>query len=530
MAKRALGSMGLGLCTLVGLLGAPAIARAASTEIGPSADLGQEIAKLGPGDELVLQGGTYTLSAKLTITVKGTASAPITIRAKDGETPIITRDASQNVINVDNTEYIVLRGLEITQGSHGIRMTNSSFITVEDCHIHNTGDVGVSANVPGSKYEGLVIRGNDIHDTGGTGEGMYLGCNNDGCQMFDSLIEKNHVHDTINGVSQGDGIEIKQGSYNNIVRDNVIHDTNYPCLIIYGTAGHAVNLLERNAVWNCGDQGIQAEADAIIRNNLILGAANDGIHDQLQQQQSVKDLTIVHNTIINAGDGIRTDAVSGAVIIANNAIYSQSGNAIRVSGDTTKITIAGNFGMGSTQNVSGGFTAGGALATDFVDAAFGGTKLNVFPKAGSKLIGAGDTQYVTDDDFNGTQRNGVPDVGAYKYDAAGNPGWPVGPGFKDITGGAGAGGSSGAGGSATGGSSAGGSAGSAAGGSSAGGSAAGGSSAGGSGGQAGAKSGSSSDDGGCGCRTRPLGPSPSTTWLVLLGALGWTVRRRRRTH
>jgi hypothetical protein len=297
-----------------------------------------------------------------------------------------------------------------------------------------------------------------------------------------------------------------------------------------------VNLLERNAMWNCGDHGIQAEADAIIRNNLILGAKADGIRNQLHQQQAVKDLTIVHNTVLNAGTAMRTDSVSGPVVIANNALYSQNGTALRVSGDTTKITIAGNVGMGSTQNVSSGFSGGGALATDFVDAAFGGTKLNVFPKAGSTLIGAGDTQYVADDDFNGTKRNGVADVGAYKYDAAGNPGWPVGPGFKDITGTGATGGSGGGGGSAgaaTGGG--GGSAGSAAGGSSAGGTSAGGSSAGGtsaggSAGSAGSTSGGSSDDGGCGCRTRPLGPSPKSAWLVLFGVVGWSVRRRRRAH
>jgi len=247
-------------------------ALAASYEVGPSANLGQEIAKLKAGDELVLQGGTYTLTSKLTIGVSGTAALPIVIRSKDGETAHITRDASQNVINVENAQYVVLRRLEVSKGSHGIRMLASSFITVEDCHIHDTADVALSANVGGSKYQGLIIRRNHIHHTNGTGEGMYLGCNNDGCQMFDSLIEGNYVHHTNQStVSQGDGIEIKQGSYNNIVRDNVIHDTNYPCILVYGTAGKAVNLLERNAMWNCGDHGIQAEADAIIRNNLLLG-------------------------------------------------------------------------------------------------------------------------------------------------------------------------------------------------------------------------------------------------------------------
>jgi len=534
MGKRSYERLGLSVSVALGTLGASGLARATTYSIAPGANLGQEIAKLTAGDELELAGGTYTLTSKLSITVKGTAAAPIVIRAKAGETPVITRDPSQNVINVENTEYVVLRGLEVEKGSHGIRINNSSFITVEDCHIHDTGDVALSANIPGASYQGLVIRRNHIHHTNGTGEGMYLGCNNNGCQMYDSLIEGNYIHHTNQStVSQGDGIEIKQGSYNNIVRDNVIHDTNYPCILVYGTAGKAVNLLERNAMWGCGDHGIQAEADAIIRNNLVLGAKADGIRNQLHQQQAVKDLTIVHNTVLNTGTALRTDSVSGPVVIANNALYSQGGNSVRVSGDTTKITIAGNFGMGSPQNVSAGFTAGGNLATDFVDAAFDASKLNVFPKAGSKLIGAGDSQYVAADDFNGTQRGGVADVGAYKYDAAGNPGWPVTTGFKDVTGSGGSG-TGGAGGSAGGsggaaGSAAGGAGGTSAGGTSAGGTSAGGTSAGGTsaGGAAGgtATGATSSDDGGCGCRAPTSAPN---AWGALLMALGLAGLRRRR--
>lgn len=514
-------------------------ALAASYEVGPSANLGQEIAKLKAGDELVLQGGTYTLTSKLTIGVSGTAASPIVIRSKDGETAHITRDASQNVINVENAQYVVLRRLEVSKGSHGIRMLASSFITVEDCHIHDTADVALSANVGGSKYQGLIIRRNHIHHTNGTGEGMYLGCNNDGCQMFDSLIEGNYVHHTNQStVSQGDGIEIKQGSYNNIVRDNVIHDTNYPCILVYGTAGKAVNLLERNAMWNCGDHGIQAEADAIIRNNLVLGAQADGIRNQLHQQQSVEDLTIVHNTVLNQGDALRSDAIKSNVIIANNALYSQNGNALRASGTLTALTVAGNVGMGSTQGVTSGFTGGGSLSADFVDAAFGGAKLNVFPKAGSKLIAAGSATYVTSDDFNGTARGGVADVGAYKY-AASNPGWTVGAGFKDATGAGGSGGSggtSGSGGAATGGaagSAAGGSAGTAAGGNagattggaSSGGTSSGGASSGGSSSGGASGGGDSDDDGGCGCRTAPARANP--TWLLAAGLAALAARRRR---
>ena len=106
---------------------------------------------------------------------------------------------------------------------------------------------GISANSSGT-YEGLKILRNHIHHTNGTGEGMYLGCNSNGCRVANSLIEGNYVHHT-NGpnVSQGDGIELKEGSYGNTIRDNVIHDTNYPGIITYSTVGNgAANVIEGN--------------------------------------------------------------------------------------------------------------------------------------------------------------------------------------------------------------------------------------------------------------------------------------------
>ncbi len=497
----------------------PAEALAETFTITPADDLIAAVAALAPGDELVLGGGTYNLTARFGIGVSGTEAAPIVIRAADGEVPIITRpDANQNVINFDGVAYVELRGVEVMGGSHGIRIDDSDFITIEDCHIHDTGDVGLSANVGGSDYEGLRFLGNHIHDTNNTGEGMYLGCNDNACQFHDAVIERNYIHHT-NGpsVSQGDGIEIKEGSYNNLVRDNVIHDTNYPCILTYSTVGNGgPNRIERNGMWGCGDHGIQSAADAIIVNNIILSAAADGIRNQPHQAGDPNSLSIVHNTILKAGgDAIRSDGIVGTVTIANNAIYAQAGNAIRLSGDTSQVTVIGNVGVGSLSNVSGGFSATGSIASDFVAASFSGAPPNdVFPASGSMLIAAGDLTHVTVTDFNGTPRANVADAGAYKFDAAGNPGWTISAGFKDETGGPGPGGG-GAGGAGAGGD---GNGGGASGGGPAG---SGGSAAGGSGGD-----GASGSEDGCGCVVVHDGSMGAGAWLFAAALM--IARQRRR--
>ena len=51
-------------------------------------------------------------------------------------------------------------------------------------------------------------------------------------------------------ITQGDGIEIKKGSYANIVRDNVIHDVNYPGITMYDVNSNDSTWVLRDANGN----------------------------------------------------------------------------------------------------------------------------------------------------------------------------------------------------------------------------------------------------------------------------------------
>ncbi|HEV8333693.1 MAG TPA: right-handed parallel beta-helix repeat-containing protein [Steroidobacteraceae bacterium] len=410
------------------IAGTPA---AFAVDIAPGGNLRSAIAALKPGEELRLAGGTYTVDSGFRVTVNGTAQQPIVMRSKDGERAIIQQtNSGQNVFEISASKYFVVRNIEFTGGSHGIRLMSSSFITIEGCEVHDTGDVAISANSSGT-YEGLKILRNHIHHTNGTGEGMYLGCNSDACRLANGLIEGNYVHHT-NGpnVSQGDGIELKEGSYGNTIRDNVIHDTNYPGIITYSTVGNgAANIVEGNVIWNTNDNGIQSAADAIIRNNIVLGAP---IALQSHQAGSPSNMQVVHNTVINNDAGIVVRNVVGPVVVANNAVYAQSGSAIRlVSGNLSLVTVAGNVGQGGLSGASSGYTEGKGIGADFVAATFGVPPIDVFPKTGSALIGAASAAHTTALDFNGTSRTGSSDVGAYRYNSAGNPGWKIVAGFKN---------------------------------------------------------------------------------------------------
>jgi hypothetical protein len=414
----------------VGCLFALFVAPAFAVDISPGGDLRAALAALRPGEELVLAGGTYTISSGFNVTVIGTEAQPIVMRARTGERALIRQtNAGQNIIEIAGSRYFVVRGIEFTGGSHGIRLMDSDFITIEDCELHDTGDVALSAN-SGGTYEGLRLLRNHIHHTNGTGEGMYLGCNSDGCRVANSLIANNYIHHT-NGptVEQGDGIELKEGSYGNVIRDNVIHDTLYPGIITYSAVGNGpANIIEGNLIYNVSDNAIQSAADTIIRNNVLL----DGpISLQSHQAGSPTNMQVVNNTIVTAGSGIEVRNVVGPVLIANNAVYSQSGSAIRlISGNLGQVTVAGNVGHGGLEGGSSGFVEGHGIAADLVNGHYGLPPIDVFPKTGSALIGAAAAQYLPTTDFNGTARSGSTDVGAYRYSASGNPGWALAGGFK----------------------------------------------------------------------------------------------------
>ena len=276
---------------------------------------------------------------------------------------------------------------------------------MENLHIHHIGAVAVTANYPGEIYESLTFRRNHIHHTGGHGEAFYLGSNNkpDGSTngyIFNSIIENNYIHDLKGGtVSQGDGIELKDGSYNNIVCDNVIHDTNYPGIIVYDTDGKAPNIIERNVIWNTSDHGIQAAADAIIRNNIIFDTGGEGISSRNHQSAVVGNLRILHNTILSKRSLriVLPEKPSGPILIANNAFSNPP-------------RIPSHDSVTATHNVVG--------------------IKSVFPKKDSPTIGAALSDYLPKIDFNGSLRGDSKDAGAYKYSPKGNLEWKIGKEFK----------------------------------------------------------------------------------------------------
>lgn len=405
---------------------------AATVDLFPGNSFETAVESLSPGDTLIVHQGSYGDNGRVSITVKGTASAPVVIKGADGETsPLITRSVSaaiQNTINIEGATHLTIKGLEITgNGGDGINLnSNPSYITLEDLHIHDV-DVGVNFR---SNMDHITVRRNHIHRTGidgGTGEGMYVGCNYASCAVRDSLIENNWIHDTLPGTSQGDGIEVKVGSHSNAIRDNVIYNMSYPGIFVYG-GGAGVNTVEGNVIWNCLE-GIYAVADAIVRNNIVFNSGTGlSLYGHAQVSQ-MKNVTAVNNTLYNNTDGVYVRWGGTNMTLANNAIYSPGKTAVN-SSSGVQGTVRSNYvegGMNGDQIDSLKFFSGGSYSAAFVDA----SGMNFWPNLSSSLIGSANASFVPGLDFNETTRTAPYDVGAYETEGlAINPGWQIVLGFK----------------------------------------------------------------------------------------------------
>ena len=368
------------------------------------------VAALQPGDQLVLAAGTYNVNRLWDIRVSGTATAPIWIVAAPSAKVIITRpDAEQNVVNIGQggpVQYLCLRGVEITGGSHGLRLGQCSHVWIDQCHIHHTGGVLLSAN--SAHTHRLFLTRNHIHHGGGHGEGMYLGGNNGQFIMSESVIAQNHIHDCQG--SQGDGIEVKQGSWGNLIAENDVHDTQYPCITVYGTAGKPVNIIERNLCRRSADHTMQVQGEAIVRNNILISAKGSGFASTDHQGKTL-NLQVLHNTIINTGTAFNGNSWNGreGMILANNILYSRDKNALNFPNGSAGVTITGNIILGTGPKQ--GSSPGRGLE-DFVNLTWDGTKHDATPTAQAPFHHA-DPKYLQPTDYTNSPRT-KPVSGAVK--------------------------------------------------------------------------------------------------------------------
>ena len=179
------------------LLATPALA--VEVELSPGADIRALTSSISAGDVFIFDDGVYEIDNNWEIVAPGTEDSKVVFRAAPGANPVIRlKENGNRIFVIRDSSHVVVQGLsfEATDerqeaGGNGVRIENSTDITVEDGVVTNTGN---SAVVLGGDTARITIRSLEIFDTA-NGNGIYAGCGDASCWTQDSTFENLLIHD-----------------------------------------------------------------------------------------------------------------------------------------------------------------------------------------------------------------------------------------------------------------------------------------------------------------------------------------------
>ena len=415
-------------------------ALAASVQLSPGDDVASLTASLQPGDEVVFAAGTYTLPDTLQWSGLGTASAPIVLRG-DGEV-ILESQAGWAVAYLTASTFVEIRNLTFraatgnSERSSGLVVDDASDVVLEDIEV---GPVGGTALYLSGNNARITVNRAHLHDTM-DGNGVYAGCGDASCWTEASAFTNLWIHD-IGGDSNG--FELDPGCQGVTLADSVLYR-----ITGWGVATDSAeygdgNVVEGNAIWETTAGGVYSRGTTLIRNNLVFNSAGIGMRLSDGDRGTAQDTVVTFNTVADTlDDAVEIHDWAGytGMVFANNVLANPTGRALSFNeagyDDTTLIShnvVTGLVdGLADTYVGAPDPVLGGAGYFDFTDV----EAWDFYPVAGASVVDAADpaaATYVPATDFNGAPRDGAaPDAGAYEWDGAGNPGWALQEGFKDL--------------------------------------------------------------------------------------------------
>jgi hypothetical protein len=255
------------------------------TEDSPFATLPCAAASLAPGRTIIVHDGTYD-AFTLTETASGTEDAPVTIKAAEGESPVIkpTGDGDEVIgIHIVNAEHITIEGLEVEGGTHGIYYESTrdrgemplTDITIKDCTVHGvrgTHGICVYACNDLAPVKDLTMTGCEVYDCEcGDSESTVFNGNIDGFEISGNLIhENNNIGIDMIGF-EGNAAHPEGEGFDNLydadyVRNGTCHDN-----VVYGISAEGNDAYLEDGEYDLCADGIYVDGgqDIEIYNNFV---------------------------------------------------------------------------------------------------------------------------------------------------------------------------------------------------------------------------------------------------------------------
>jgi parallel beta-helix repeat protein len=359
----------------------------------PYCSISAGAAAVTAGQVLVVHGGTY--NEQVSLANSGTSTAPITIKAAEGET--VTLSGSAHGFYISAKSYITIDGFNVTTtSSDGILLANSNHITLTRNSVSNSG-------LP---LQGLTARGIRLSTTTAStiSSNNVSNCSNSGIYIQNdspnNIIRSNQSNNNASAYTrQANGIDNRGNG--TIIDSNTTHNNedsgiqNYP--------GGASSLVLNNTSYNNGDHGIDNyNADHIrIFNNTVYHNVTAGINLEGDTSTAASNSTVENNIAVDNGinsprttSNIRVDTLSVPGTSVNyNLVYLSQPSTEYIWGKT------GFSSQPAFRTATGQEQNGLEANPKFADQANGNFSLS----AGSNAIDSADSSFA---DYPATDSQG----------------------------------------------------------------------------------------------------------------------------
>lgn len=387
------------------------------------------------GDTVYVRGGTY--NENVVVKHSGSAGNYITFSSYPGEQATI--DVSgvgmsseiEGGFTISEVSYIQVIGFRVINsrstgnGGYGIVCYMADHCVIRNNYTYNTYHSGII--VRSSSY--ATVDGNEVELA-----------NNDGSQEMITIarsefvtVTNNHVHHGGPGNNGGEGIDVKNGSHDVLVKGNRVHHVARAGIYVDAYSENTYNItIDGNIVYENERTGIAIEAEnkgsllnnVSIVNNIVYRNVRTGIILGDWGYGNLQNIFIVNNTVVENGvnnghGGIGLWNTHAKNVKVRNNILSANGSfTIELQGTPpSQTTITNNlfdgFRNGEREERGAGYVMGDAA---FVNASASDFSL----RASSPAIDAGTAANAPDHDAAGETRPGASahDIGAFEYAGA----------------------------------------------------------------------------------------------------------------
>ncbi len=387
-----------------------------------------------PGDEISVRGGTYFESTSLS--VKGTASAPIVIRATPGEKVILDGTnlaAGTAIMTFNGAEHVDFSGFELRNGPYsGIVVWHGRNIRLFDNHIHHMmrNGIYVGGDVTPSCFD-ITVSGNTVHDT--ALENQYHVLTSGGWPGAVVISRTDSATITANRIYNNDGeglISLRSNSH--LIEGNEISD-NYSVNLYLDNSRMAVvngNLVySRNAryfrngkpaaglgVANEAKDVMNPSSDNTFTNNIVIGTRWGFYYGNYEAGGGLRNTKVVNNTFYGTVDAIirvEAGAHTGSAV-QNNIFYATSSPTPDYTGAGAGVSYSNNLWYGGNAGSAAG--AGDVIADPMLANPGGLTGVDYKVRGGSPAIArAANLSTLVRADHFGVARVNPFDIGAHQF-------------------------------------------------------------------------------------------------------------------